>query len=101
MAGQACPQASESCELYSFTWPATLVLIGLLLVAVGVFWYWWRLPSRQFRHEDASSPDEKPTQEGYVDSRERLDLLRAGRRWGDVSTTDPAYLRRRQTHRSD
>lgn len=97
MASEACHQAPEFCtEPLVFTWMATLVLLGLVLVGIAAFWYWWRLPNRKASGDESLSSTEAPTREGYIESRERLDLLRGARRWGDVSTTYDTYLRRRR-----
>lgn len=76
-------------EPMTFGWGATLVLLGLVLVAVAIFWFWWSRPNKGRHARDGFS--EADVQE----SKERLDLLRSARQWGDVSTTDPAYLRER------
>jgi hypothetical protein len=70
-----------------FGWEATLVLLGVLLIAVAAFWLWWIWPNRARRSTD------RPGEVDVQESKERLDLLRAARQWGDVSTTDPTYLR--------
>ena len=75
-----------------FGWGATLVLMGVVLIAVAAAWFWWSRPNRERRSADGFS-------EGDIqESRERLDLLRAARQWGDVSSTDPVYLKRRERH---
>lgn len=76
-------------EPLSFGWGATLVLLAVVLIAVAAFWLWWMRPNRGRRTTD--SPSEVDVQE----SKERLDLLRAAKQWGDVSSTDPMYLRRK------
>jgi hypothetical protein len=97
MATEACLQASEACpEAQVFTWAATLVFLLVVLVAIVAFWYWWSKPNRTDSDHSVYPTDKLLSEEEYVDSRERLDLLRAARRWGDISTTDAAYLRRRR-----
>jgi len=73
----------------SFGWGATFILLALVLIAVAVGWLWWVRPNRGRRSIDG--PSEFDVQE----SKERLDLLRAARQWGDVSSTDPTYLQRK------
>ncbi len=74
-------------ELMSFGWGATLILIAVVLLAIVLFWIWWSLPNRG-RGKGDSDADVDATE-----SKERLDLLRSARQWGDVSTTSGAYLR--------
>lgn len=75
-----------------FGWGATLILLGVILIAVVVFWLWWSLPNRGRGSGETESFGEVDTE----DSKERLDLLRAEKRWGDVASIDSAYLRRRK-----
>lgn len=73
----------------AFGWGATLVLLAIVLIAIAAFWVWWILPNRG--HKPTQPDDDDPTE-----SKERLDLLRAARRWGDVSSTSESYLKRQR-----
>lgn len=75
-----------------FGWGATLILLGVVFVAVGALWFWWSRPNR----DRGSGTTDSFSELDAENSRERLDLLRAERRWGDVASIDSAYLRRRR-----
>lgn len=75
-----------------FGWGATLILLGVVFVAVVALWLWWSRPNRDRGSGTTASFSEVDAE----DSQERLDLLHAERRWGDISTIDSAYLRRRE-----
>lgn len=76
-------------EPLSFGSGATLALLALVLIAVSLLWLWWMHPNRGRRNAD------RPSEVDIQESKERLSLLRAARNWGDVSSTDPTYLRRK------
>lgn len=75
-----------------FGWGATLILLGVVFVAVVALWLWWSRPNRDRGSRTADSFSEIDAE----DSKERLDLLRAEKRWGDMAWIDSAYLRRRR-----
>ncbi|HEX6220260.1 MAG TPA: hypothetical protein VF115_04115 [Acidimicrobiia bacterium] len=75
-----------------FGWGATFLFLAIVLAVIVAFWVWWALPSRgRAKSGSAGAVD-------ATDSKERLDLLRAARRWGDVSSTSDSYLRRERRH---
>jgi len=74
----------------TFGWGATLILIAVVVVAIAVFSVWWSPPNRGRGRAALDSDAEVDSTE----SKERLDLLRSARQWGDASTTSESYLRR-------
>lgn len=79
----------EMTEHMTFGWGATLVLLGVVVIAVAASWFWWSRPNRGRRGEVGFiEPD-------IQESKEMLDLLRPARQWGDVSSTDPVFLQRK------
>lgn len=70
-----------------FGWGATLILLIVVFAGVALFWLWWSRPNRG-RGKGETDVEVDPTE-----SKERLEMLRSARQWGDVSTTSETYLR--------
>jgi len=75
-----------------FGWGATLILLGVVFIAIVALWLWWSRPNRDRGSGRTDSFDEADAE----DSRERLELLRTERRWGDIAWIDSAFLRRQR-----